>query len=109
MTEQIGDRGAAREERRVRRHFLDDVALAGATRTELHEVVIPLCQRDEPNKEKQLQPPRHLGWLVPHAPHHEVDPLVGGEVATDLAVLLEIERGDLDRRELVDPERVLAS
>ena len=99
---------AAREQRRVRRDLLDDVALAGAARAEFDEVVVPLRQRDEPHQEKQLEPPRHLGGLVAHAPHHEVDPLVGRELAPDAAVLLEIESRDLDGRELVDPERVLA-
>ena len=32
-----------RKQRRVGRHFLDDIALAGASRTKLDEVVISLC------------------------------------------------------------------
>ena len=108
VTEEVGDRRAAREQRRVRRHLLDDVALARSARTELDEVVVALGERDEAHEEEQLQPPRHLGRLVAHAAHDEVEPLVGRELAADAPVLLEVEGRDLDRRELVDPERVLA-
>ncbi len=47
-------------------------------------------------------------WLVAHAAHHEVEPLVGGELGTQPTVFVEIEGRELDRGELLDPERVLA-
>ena len=81
VAEEVGDRRAAGEQRRVRRDLLDDVALAGAARAELDEVVVALGQRDEPHEEEQLEPARHLAGLVAHAPDHEVEPLVGRELA----------------------------
>jgi hypothetical protein len=60
VAEEVGDRGAAGEERRVRRDLLDDVALARAARAELDEVVVALGERDEAHEEEQLQAPRHL-------------------------------------------------
>jgi hypothetical protein len=108
VAEEVGHRGAAGEQRRVRRDLLDDVALARTARPELDQVVVALRERDEAHEEEQLQAPRHLARLVAHAAHDEVEPLVGRELAADAAVLLEVEGGDLDGRELVDPERVLA-
>ena len=97
------------EQRRVRRDLLDDVALAGAARAELDEVVVALGERDEPHQEEQLQPARHLrrarspccGRM--RSSHSSVV-----NSRADAPVLVEVEGRDLDRRQLVDPERVLA-
>ena len=108
VTEQIGDRRAAREQSGVRRDLLDDVALARAAWAKLDEVVVPLRQGNEPHQEEQLQPPGHLAGLIAHAAHDEIDPLVRRELPADVSILVEVEGGDLNRRQLVDPERVLA-
>ena len=101
------------EERRVGRDLLDDVALAGAARAELDEVVVALRKGDEPGQEKQLQPTRHLAGLVAHAAQHEVEPLVRRELAADtryssrskvaiwIGVSLSIQNGFLPLRLLV--------
>ena len=108
VAEQVGDRRRTGHEGGVRRDFLDDVALAGAPGPKFDEVVVPLAERDQPGQEQELQAPRHLRRLVAHAAHDEVDPLVGRELGPLALVLLQVEGGDLDRRQLVDPERVLA-
>ena len=54
VPEEVGDGGASRQQRGVRRNFLDDVALAGAARAELDEVVVSLGERDEPHQEEHL-------------------------------------------------------
>ena len=77
VTEEVGDRCRAGEERCVRRDLLDGVALAGAPRPELDEVVVALCQRYQPRQKQQLEAAVHLRRLVAHAPDQEVDPLVG--------------------------------
>ena len=59
VAEQVGDRGRPGEQRRIRRDLLDRVALAGAARPELDEVVVALAERDEPGEEQQLEPPVH--------------------------------------------------
>ena len=56
VAEEVGDRRRAGQQRRVRRDLLDDVALAGAARPELDEVVVALGERDEPDEEEQLEP-----------------------------------------------------
>ena len=42
---------------------------------------------------------------MPMRAEQQVDPLVGGELAAALPVLVEVERGKLDRLEALDPER----
>ena len=108
VAEQVRDRRRTGHEGRVRRNFLDDVALAGAPGPQFDEVVIPLAQGNEAGQEQELQAPRHLRRLVAHAAHGEVDPLVRRELGPLALVLLQVEGGDLDRGQLVDPERVLA-
>ena len=108
MAEQVGHGGRAGQQRRVGRELLNRVALAGATRTELHEVVVALAERNEACEEEQLQPTLHDRGLVADAANHQVEPLVRGQLGALLAVLLEVERGKLDGDELVDPEGVLA-
>ena len=46
MTEEIRDRGRTSQQRCVRRHLLDDIALAGASRTEFDQVVVPLARAE---------------------------------------------------------------
>ena len=47
VAEEVGDRRRPGEQGRVRRELLDDVALAGAARAELDEVVVALAERDQ--------------------------------------------------------------
>src|SRR5260370_7984621 len=56
----------------------------------------------------ELQPAGHFCWLISHASHHEIDPIVHRKLAPDAAVILKIKCGDLDRRELINPEWILA-
>ena len=88
---------------------MDYVALAGAARPEFDEVVVALGKRNQPHEKVQLEPPRHVAWLVAHAPDDEVEPFIRREVTPDVAVLLEIKCRYLDWRELVDPEGVLSA
>ncbi len=60
VAEEVGDGGGAGQQRGVRRELLDGVALAGAARAELDQVVVALAERDEPQQEEQLEPPAHL-------------------------------------------------
>src|SRR5690606_29605063 len=99
VSEEVGHRGATREQRGVRRDLLHDVALTRAARAQLDEIVVALGERDEAHEEEQLQAAAHLGRLVAYAAYDEIEPLVSRELAPNAPVLLEVERGDLDGRE----------
>ena len=64
-----------------------------------------LAERQQPDQEEQLEPPVEVGRLHADAADQQVDPLVGRELAAALPVLVEVERGKLDRLEALDPER----
>jgi hypothetical protein len=51
---------------------------------------------------------RDISDFVSHASYHEIDPFIDRKLAPHTAVLVKIEGGDLDGRELIDPERILA-
>ena len=48
----IGDRSSARQKSGIGRNLLHHIALAGAARPKLHEVVVPLRQGNEPHEEE---------------------------------------------------------
>ncbi len=62
------------------------------------------AERQQPQQEEELHPPLEVGRLQADAAHQQVDPLVGRELAPAAAVLLQIERGDLDGLQALDPE-----
>ncbi len=108
VAEQVGHGGRPGEQRGIRRQLLHRVTFAGATWPQLDQIVVPFAEWDESGQEQQLQPPLHIHWLVSHAADHEIEPLVAGEIGAESAVFVEIERGELDGYELVDPKRILA-
>ena len=97
VVEEIGDRRRPGQQDRVGGQLLVGVALARAARPKLHEVVVVLAQREQPDQEEQLQPPVEVRRLQADAADQQVDPLVGGELAAALAVLVQVEGGQLDR------------
>jgi hypothetical protein len=109
VAEQVRHRRRAREQNGVRRQLLNGVGLARAAGPELDEVEVLLTQRHQAQQEQELEPPIHDRRLVAHAAQHEVHPLVRGELAAQPPVVVELEGRELNRRDLLDPERVLAA
>ncbi len=105
VVEQVGDGRRAGQQDGVGRQLLVGVALAGPPWAEFDEVVVRLAEREQPDQEEQLQPAVEVGRLHADAADQQVDPLVGRELAAALPVLVEVERGELDRLEALDPER----
>ena len=56
----------------------------------------------------QFQAPVHGRRLVAHAADDQVHPFVRGELGPQAAILLDVEGGDLNRRQGVDPEGMFA-
>src|SRR5207247_5846691 len=84
--------------------FLVAVGFASAARAELHEVEIAFTQRNKPHKNEKLQPAVKLRWLQTDAANQEIDPLIRCESGAALPVVIQIEIGELDRSEVLDPE-----
>src|SRR5262249_608566 len=91
VVEQVRHSRRAREQDGVGRKLLVGVTLAGPTRAQFHEVVILLAQRQQPMEEQKLEPPLKMGRLQTNRAKQQVDPLVGGELATATPVLFEVE------------------
>ena len=103
--------GSAGEQDRVGGEFLVDVRLPCSARSQLDQIVVPLAHRDEPREDEELEPPVDLFvvWLQADRPDEEIEPLRRVEARASLDVLIERERGELDRFQLLDPERALLS
>lgn len=104
VEEQVGDGRGAGEQDRVRREFLIAVALPGFPWAEFDEVVVGLGQRDQAGQVMQLLAAVEVRRFEADGPQEQVDPLVGRELAAALPVLFEVERGELDRLQPLDPE-----
>src|SRR5690606_19276106 len=80
------------------RDLLEQVALAGATRTELDRVVIRLDERDHPQEHQILGPLAEGRWLEADTPEQDPLPLLRGEVRAVVGDLLgNIPARNLDR------------
>ena len=108
MAEEVGHGGGAGEQGGVRGKLLHRKALAGAAGAKLHQVVVALAEGDQPQQEEGLESLAELRGLVAHRTDQQVDPLLGAELGSELAVFLQVEARQLDRRELADREGRLA-
>jgi hypothetical protein len=105
--EHLGDRRlAARQQVRVGRDLLVDVALPGAARPQLHQVVVPLHEGHHPEQHDPLRALVERVRLQADRADQEVAPFGGregpappGENVEDVGI------GHLDRPQRSDPER----
>ena len=79
--------------------------LAGALGPELDEVVVALDERDEPHELEELAATAEQFGVEADGLHEEVDPLIGGEPAARLEVLLHVELRELDRLDRAEDPR----
>src|SRR4051812_20271626 len=91
---------------RVGRDLLEEVALSGAARPELDEVVVALDERDHAQDGYSLSAFGECRGLEPDGPNQEVDPFLCGERAPGLREHVEhVRLRHLNRAHRLDRER----
>src|SRR5699024_8237863 len=106
VDEQLGNGDlTAGEEDAVRGEFTVRVGLAGALRPEFDDVVVTLNERDQAGQSDELAALVELLRVEADRLHEQIDPLLGRERFASLAVVIDVDAGDLDGLEAAEDPR----